>query len=39
MEAPSVQNFRSYLRINTAQPRPDYDAALRFLGIVDFGST
>ncbi|CAL1528246.1 unnamed protein product, partial [Lymnaea stagnalis] len=30
-ENESVSRFREYLRINTMQPNPDYDAALCFL--------
>ncbi|CAG5118368.1 unnamed protein product [Candidula unifasciata] len=31
VEDPGVSRFREYLRINTMQPTPDYDAALDFL--------
>ena len=30
-EHPSTQLFRSYLRINTMQPSPDYEQAVSFL--------
>ncbi|XP_005089280.1 aminoacylase-1 [Aplysia californica] len=30
-ENPAVSRFREYLRINTMQPTPDYDAALAYL--------
>jgi len=29
---PAVTRFREYLRINTMQPTPDYDAALKYMG-------
>lgn len=32
-ETPAVTRFREYLRINTMQPKPDYDAAIAYLKI------